>query len=409
MGQFARLLPDVGWDVTVLTSHAPASVALDRDGEAAIAERGTRIVRAWSPVSSVIKRGTPVAKTGIAGAVRRALVRTARSVMFPDREVLWVPGAIQAGRSVMRELHHDVVLATYSPASDLIVGKRLAAESRLPLVVDYRDLWSTVPLDLFASPLHRSAANRLERSIVRKASRVIAVAPAMAADLVRAHELAPEDAISITNGFDPADLGRVRDQRDADEPFRLMYTGTVHSHYNVEPFWRSLRALADAGVVTPSSFRVEFVGNLALEEPKRYGVDQFVDVKPFVARDQVFGHLARADALLVVETAGYYARSGYAAKVFDYVLTGKPVVGLVDLGGNTDTLLRAIGVGHTVATDDTAGLERVLREVIAAGRQPPRKIDPDAPPLRDFNRKHLVAALGKLLDDVASSEPRGRW
>jgi hypothetical protein len=30
-------------------------------------------------------------------------------------------------------------------------------------------------------------------------------------------------------------------------------------------------------------------------------------------------------------------------------------------------------------------------------------------PLRDFNRQHLVARLASVLDDVAATEPRGRW
>lgn len=407
MGQFARLLPDHGWDVTVLTGQPPASISLDTAAEAAIAKRA-RIVRTWSPASSVVKRGAPVAKKGVAGLVRNVVRTAAFAVVFPDRDVFWVPAAVRAGRRALRETHHDVVLATYGPGSNLLVGRALAASARLPLVVDFRDLWSTLPMPVFASPVHRAAAHRLEHSIVGRASRLLAVAPAMASDLARTHGMDAARAISITNGFDPLDAARVHDARTSG-PFRLMYTGTVHVHYDLEPFWLALRALADAGVISPASFRVEFVGNLSLDEPRRHGVEAFVDVSPFVAHDKVFDALARADALLVVETPGYYARYGYAAKVFDYVLTGKPVVGLVDHGGNTDSLLRAAGVAHCVDPKDSAGLERILRALVAAGRQPAKAVDPDAPPLREFNRRHLVAHLAEVLDEVVDSEPRGRW
>jgi len=407
MGQFARLLPEFGWDVTVLTGQAPANVALDRVAEDAIAQRA-RIVRAWSPANKVAKRGAPVAKTGLGGLVRKVARTAVVSVLFPDREILWVPSAVRAGRRAIREHHHDVVLATYGPASDLLVGRALAANASLPLVVDFRDLWSTLPMPVFATPMHRAAAHRIEQSIVRKASRLLAVAPAMARDLARTHGIADEDAISITNGFDPADSGRVHDARAAG-PYRLMYTGTVHVHYDLDPFWRALRSLSDARVITPDTFRVEFVGNLSPDEPQRHGVEAFVDRSSFVAHDKVFDALARADALLVVETPGYYARYGYAAKVFDYVLTGKPVVGLVDIGGNTETLLREAGVGHCVDPKDSQGLERVLRELVARGRQAATLVDIDVPPLRDFNRRHLVARLASVLDEVVDSEPRGRW
>jgi glycosyltransferase involved in cell wall biosynthesis len=407
MGQFARLLPDQGWDVTVLTADHAASVALDRESESEIAARAT-IVRAPSPASRLIKRGAPVAKRGLAGLVRKVARTAAVSVVFPDREVFWVPRAVRAGRDALRSMQHDIVLATYGPASNLLVGFSLAKTFGLPLVVDFRDLWSTLPMPVFASPLHRAAAHRLERAIVRKSSRLLAVAPAMAADLADTHGIEHARAISITNGFDPLDAARARDAKRTG-PFRLMYTGTVHVHYDLEPFWRALRALADAGGVSPASLRVEFVGNLSPAEPQRHGLADFVEISAFVPRAQVFDALARADALLVVETPGYYARNGYAAKVFDYVLTGKPVVGLVDPGSNTETLLRAAGLGHCVAPDDSAGLQRVLHELIAAGRQSPRSVNPDIPPLSAFNRRHLVAELARVLDDVVETEPRGRW
>jgi glycosyltransferase involved in cell wall biosynthesis len=408
MGQFARLLPDHHWDVTVVTGQ-PGANALDQESAAAIA-KCAQIVEAWSPTNRVLTRGSPVAKHGLRGAVRRLVRNAAVSLVFPDREVFWVPAAIRAARRVLRGERHDVVLATYGPASNLLVGRALASEFQLPLVVDFRDLWSTLPMPVFPTPLHRAAAHRLERAIVRKAARVLAVAPAMAEDLALEHGIDPRHAISITNGFDPADLEHVRDERPSGErPFRLMYTGTVHVHYNLEPFWRALRTLADAGDITPATFRVEFVGNLAVSEAARHGLQAFVEISSFVPHDQVFDALARADALLVVETPGYYARYGYAAKVFDYVLTGKPVVGLVDTGGNTHRLLTGAAVGHCVAPDDEAGLVRMLREVLRLKDAAPRSVKADAAPLREFNRRHLVAKLAEVLDDVVASEPRGRW
>lgn len=401
------MLPEHDWDVTVLTARTGDASALDRESENEIAKHA-EIVRAWSPVSKLVKRGAAVPKRGVAGLARKLLRKASASIAFPDREVFWVPGAIEAGRRALRERPHHLVFATYGPASNLLVGRALARAFSLPLIVDFRDLWSTLPMPVFATELHRAAALRIEREIVRKASRITAVAPAMAQDLAATHEIDPSRAISITNGFDPSDVLRVHDARSGG-PFRLMYCGTVHVHYDLEPFWRALRALADAGVVTPASFRVEFVGSLSTYEPKSHGVMDFIDISPLVPHAEVFGALARADALLMVETPGYYARYGYAAKVFDYVLTGKPVVALVDPGGNSDRLLRAAEVGHCVATNDSKGVEATLRRLIEQARPMPRRVDPDASPLREFNRKHLVAKLAAVFDEVVSAEPKGRW
>ena len=285
------------------------------------------------------------------------------SVLFPDREVMWVPGAIAAGRREMAKTRHDAVLATYGPGSALLVGRVLARMARVPLVVDFRDLWSTLPMPVFATPVRRWAASRLEHDIVKSASRVIAVSEGMVGELVATHRLDPRDAVAITNGFDPDDAARVVDKRDdVPRPFRLVYSGSVHAHYDLGPLWRAIRALADSDRIRPETFRIEFVGNLALGDARAAGVEAFVDTRPFVPHADIFDAFSRADALLVVETPGYYARNGYAAKVFDYLLTGKPVLALVDTGGNTHRLLRDAGVGRTVAPGDEAQLRAALGE-----------------------------------------------
>jgi glycosyltransferase involved in cell wall biosynthesis len=409
MGQFARLLPDHGWDVTVLTGRH-RSAALDAESLAAIAQRA-QIIEAWSPAARLAKRGQAVPKYGLLGAARRALRTAATSVVFPDREVFWVPSAIEAGRRRLAEQPHDVVIATYGPASNLLVGRALASAFRLPLVVDFRDLWSTLPMpNAFPSRFHRAAARRVEHAVVTKASRLLAVAPAMAEELASTHGIATEHAISITNGFDPADAARVHDERPVGRrPFRLIYTGTIHVHYNLTPLWGAVRALMATGEATPETLRLEFVGNLSESDVKRQGVEDFVQISPFVPHERVFDAFARADALLVVETPGYYARYGYAAKVFDYVLAGKPIIGLVEAGGNTATLLTQAGVGYCVEPHDEAGLTQVLRTVMKLKGAQPKRMNLDVPPLRDFNRDHLVGKLASVLDDVVTTEPRGRW
>lgn len=402
MGQFARWLPDFGWDVTVLTARKSSRAAIDG---VALAALGTevQVIETRAPTSMIDIRGSAVGSGGLRGGVRRALKVAMRSLLFPDREVLWVPGAIAAGRRALGTQRFDAVLATYGPASNLLVGHALARSAGIPLVLDFRDLWSTLPMPVFASAAHRLLARRVERWLVRDAAAVIGVAPAMAEHLVDVHGLPPDAGVSITNGFDPGDVAAAQDRRDLHDttrPFRLVYTGSLHEHYDREPLWAALRALAAGGKITPETFRVEIVGNLAASEPQRAGVSQFVEIHPFVPHAGVFDVLGRADAMLLFETPGYYATFGYAGKVFDYVLTGKPVLALVEAGGNTARLLASLGVGHFAAPGDVATTRAAIEAVLALRGAAPRPVDPEASPLRSYNRRHLTERLAGVLDSA---------
>jgi hypothetical protein len=404
MGQFARLLPDFDWDVTVLTAKHEGVDTLAVD---ALAGRA-RIIGTRSP-SKIVPRGLPTPKHGPAALARAAARTIVRSILFPDREILWVPGAIEAGRRVLDETPHDAVFATHGPGSNLIVGHWLARSRRLPLIVDFRDLWSTTTVSNFASSLHRVAARKLERAIVGDASRLVAVAPAMTDELVTSNGLDVRRGVTITNGFDPDDATRVHDARTRDAPFRLMYTGSVNMHYDFTSLWRALQAMADRGVIRPETFRVEFVGNLALSDVRAFGIEAFFDTKPFVAHSAVFDELARADALLVLETPGYYARYSYAAKVFDYLLTGKPVLALVEQGGNTARLLTAAGVGYFGHPDKQHEIESAIERLLPLRGKPPKHATSTDAPLVDFDRRNLTRTLAATLDEVVATEPRGRW
>src|SRR5205809_756468 len=121
MAQFAKRLPDHGWDVTVLTGKHADAVSLDNPALASLAER-VNIVRAWGPTSVVATRGRAAPRHGINAVIRRGLRTVVRSLMFPDREVLWMPAALAAGARALRETPHDAVLATYTPGTNLLIG-----------------------------------------------------------------------------------------------------------------------------------------------------------------------------------------------------------------------------------------------------------------------------------------------
>jgi glycosyltransferase involved in cell wall biosynthesis len=249
----------------------------------------------------------------------------------------------------------------------------------------------------------------MERRAVAAARRVVAVSGRMAAHLAERHRRRPEEFAAITNGFDPADLARVRDARDGPaRPFRLCYTGSVYGQYDLGPFLDALAGLAREGSVSPETFRAEFVGNFPPEEAARRGLADLVECRAHVAHAEVFEAFARADALLVIEAPGYWAEFSYAAKVFDYLLPGKPVLALVEPGGNSARLLEAAGLGRIAHPADRAAIRAALLELLKLKGAPPRAVDISQPPWRDFDRRLLTERLAAVLTAAAAPDQRRR-
>jgi glycosyltransferase involved in cell wall biosynthesis len=382
----------------VLTASVTGVAAVDSDSLSALPPSVT-VVRSHCPLGGATQRGAPNPERGSRRVLRELGRRLSRLIFVPDRQVLWAPGAVRAGMRALRENQHEVVVASHGPGTSLIVGRRLAALAGLPLVVDFRDLWADLVTGDFPTRWHRAAAERWERAAVAASRKVVAVSAGMAEHLARRHGRSSEDVVAIPNGFDPADAELVADTRKPGErPFRLCYLGSVYGAYDFGPFFEALAGLARDGRVTAATLRVEFVGNLSPEVPRRYGIEQLVEIGPFVPHRRILEVLGRADAHLVLENPIYWSQLSYPAKVFDYLLTGKPILSLVVADGNSGRLVREAGVGVVVAPDDSEGIARALLGLMARKGEQPRPVHVERPPLLAHNRRHLARRMAGVLD-----------
>ena len=406
VGQFAKYLPEFGWQPTILTVPFSSSTAVDLRAVNELPD-AVDVLRAYCPVDRAVPRGSGGPRRGLKGALNRVARGVTRFSSLPDRQVLWYPRAMRAGREALQAKAHDAVLATYRPATNFLVGARLARAFRLPLVLDYRDLWSDNPLIPWASPFHHWICRYLECKWVRQAAKMIGVSPGMQRFLAERHGRPPEDVFNVTNGFDPVDVTKVQDRRDGNDakrPFRLCYTGSVYGPYKLETFAHAVRDLAAKGTLTPETFRIQFIGKLSPDEPHLWGIPEFVDACPPVAHHEVFEALATADAMLMIEAPGYWAEYSYAVKIFDYLLTGKPVLGLVEAHGNSGRLLQSTGVGYVAHPYDRTAIAETITRLIATKGSVPHPVDIDREPLHAFNRRVLTERLAEVLDAAVAGQ-----
>lgn len=411
LAAFARLLPEFGWAVTVLTAPQQGRAALD-PGPLSELSPEVRVVRAYCPFARLGVRGHQRSRGGVAGRGARLARSAARLAFFPDREVFWSEFAVRRAERLVREEHHDVVLASYGPGSNALAGARIARRHGLPLVLDYRDLWSDLPFAEHATGAHVAALRALEDRIARTASHITTVSPGMTDHMRRRFARDEREVTTIVNGFDDRDVARVRDARSSGErPFELLYTGAVYGPYDFGPFFRALARLKLDGTIDRDRLRMRFVGNMSVDEPARHGVEDICVVEPFVPRAEVFEMMARADGLVAIEGGGYWARFGYPVKLFDYVLTGKPILGLVEPGGNSARLLDELDQRHVARPDDEVGIANAITRILRTKGAAPRAVAPQGPPLSAFRRRTSIEKLALVLESTArAGGPRtGAW
>lgn len=399
-GQFAKYLPRFGWQPLVLTVRLPQSARVD---ELALKELtpDTQILRPISLDPLVGVRGLKydTAKTGRSKA---ELLRSLASWIFvPDRQVLWLPSALISALLAIRRTGCALIFTTFGPASNLVLGFCLKKLTKKPLVIDFRDLWSDHPLVSYPTFAHHRIHEYLEKSVFKEADRAVVISEAMAEHFSTKYPTESRKLVLIPNGYDPDRLVQVEGAKVNSSQFVISYVGSLYRHQTLKPFADALVELAHEGKITPSNFVLNVVGNLSEDFVREYRLNGLCTLQPFIPHTQAISVMATSHALLLFENEEYSARYGYAGKLFDYLLVGRPILALTPSWSNSAQLIKRANAGTVVNPDDVEGIKTALCLLMQRWRSGTLTIQPDHSVIAGFDRRLLTKKLAETLDEVA--------
>lgn len=385
MGRFAELLPEFGWEPTVI---APGRTPHELDPELNRLEG--RVIRAPSIELSRLGSALPTARSAnprAAEATGRSLrtgLRTAahRFVFFPDAQIGWYPGALLAGARALRNDSFDAIYSSSNPITAHLVARTLCGRARLPWVAEFRDPWSDrLPAD---HPYRRRAA-ALIQNLGASATRVIVPTPT----LVSYYEQRWGRQVDLVqNGHD-------LDQPIAAPPERPTVTH-VGSYYpgrqSFLALWRALAVMVAEGRDPPL---VRFVGELPQEiseQLREFGLEHLVEATGFVPHAEAMRMMLSSSMLIASGFAGTgpTSRGVIPAKLFEYLASGLPILYLGHRADDAALILAEQPGCYVIDSDDVVGVAAALREGLAGGRHD-RSVSA-------MSRRARTAELAAILD-----------
>jgi glycosyltransferase involved in cell wall biosynthesis len=311
---------------------------------------------------------------------------------------------------------------------------RLARRSGLPLILDFRDHWSQWCHNANPTWLHYARKLRAERECILGASAVIGVTRQLVRDLQRAHrEADPAKFHVLPNGFD-ADLAATpAAPRGPGEPFIIGYVGSFYYSPEMrasvmEPWWRkaprhwlqysprqedwlyrsphfffrALRQLLDGRPDLKGRVKVRFAGDRAEwldQQVAAFGLQDVVEHLGRLPHRACLEFEAGCDALLVTSMKVAEGRDYcIAGKTFEYLATGRPILGIVTEGEQRDFLLSS-GAALVANADDTGECAKAIERVIAGQFVP----SPNMPFLQAFHRREMGRHMARVVGDVAGA------
>jgi len=244
---------------------------------------------------------------------------------------------------------------------------------RIPFVLEVRDLWPQVLIDMGGKSPDSASVRflaSLERRLYRGASRVVVAAPG-AVDYVAERGADRDRVLLAPNGTRPPDLSglpTVSEARRTEglpaDKFVVAYTG---AHGTANSLHTLVEAAAELQRTDPGRFLVLLVGD-GMEKPallERAAGNPAMELRDPVPKTELPMLLHGCDALALTLLDVPVFRYGVAPrKLCDYYAASKPVV--VNVAGAVSAEVEEHGCGVTAPPEDSAALADAIRRLAAA-------------------------------------------
>ena len=386
LSEMARYWASGGDEVTVLTgmpNHPTGIVPKEYQGKLRLVEHvdGYRVVRVWTYA------------TPNQGFIKKTLGHLSFMVSGP------LLGLGRLGSC-------DVVVVSSPTFFSIFSALFVAALKRVPVVIDVRDLWPAifVELGVLKNRLLIGLLEKLEMWSYHRAAAVVTVSSGFTDNLI-SRGVPTEKVKTVRNGVDPELFGmdvsseKTRELLAPPQRVVVLYVGAHGISHGLDYVLDAAASLREAAI------HFAFVGEgseraALLRKKSALGLTN-VTMLGGVPRTEVPSLLAAADICLVPLRDVPLFTTFIPSKIFEFLAAGKAVVGAVS--GEAAEILSDAGA-LVVPPADVKALASAISALAAdperrarMGLQGRRYVE------RSFDRRALAAAFRSVLEDVSGT------
>jgi glycosyltransferase involved in cell wall biosynthesis len=428
--QFIEYLGDAGWAPEVLTVEEGAYPNRDPSLLRAIPDAVTvHRTAAFDPLALYQRLnggdGLPAGSLGRSASLMERAARWIRANVFiPDARVGWWPFAHVRGKELLDSGRFDAILSSGAPHSVHLAGRSLARATELPWVADLHDPWTDISYynDFPHTAWARKLDERLERSVLSDAHVVTTVSPSWA-ELFRS-KVDGHYAV-VENGFDARDFALVHPdgptvsegsalaevhgpsaEAPAERSFVLAHVGKLYASRNPTAVWDAIAALDEEGAIPDLTIRlIGTVDPAVTRAIADRGLEHRVDRVPFIPHAEAIREMAAASLLLLVIEPFAQARGMITSKLYEYLASGRPVIGVGPPDGDAAALLDDHDAGQVVDWNDARSAKEMIRSHYDAWTEGPPAPGADWDDIQDRNRETQAHRMADALTHAC----RVRW
>lgn len=410
--KMCKYLPSFGWQPVVYTPLNPALTATDSTLAEEIPDEAEIIRRPIIEPGQFARKAVSAQVTPINGQKKTLKQRLAMWIrgncFIPDPRVLWVRPSVRFLCRYLKEHPVDAIVSTGPPHSMHLIAKAVSRRMGLPWAADFRDPWTRMFYfkHLCLSPWAELRHVKMELSVLDSATRVVAVSPLVQDDF---RQVTSTPVELITNGFDSSDFENAESHDCGHDGFTLVHAGLFAADGNPIALWEAAGELASQNEGFRRDFRLVLCGKTDTEVLRSIsgaGLRDNTENLGYLDHRAAVAMMKSASVLMLPLRREPEYMATIPGKLFEYLASRRPVIGIGQKDGAMARILAATGAGETFEWDEKENMKAWLLSMYGVWKVGGLK--DNTADLSAYTRKSLAGRYAALLDDMTFSESVGK-
>ncbi len=409
ISRFVKYLLKSGWQVVILTSKK-AEAGMTGEPDDPILNKCTIYRSNIIEPTGLVSSGNKNSKTSSPSIFyqknkpwKSKLAVWARlNLMVPDAKFTWKWFAVSLGKKIIKKENPDLILSTSPPPTTNLIAQKLADWSGLPWIADFRDPWTNIyyyddnPQNGWAKKKNK----KLEASILQRTDKVTLVNNGF---FPEHEEDIAEKSTVIPNGFDPDHIIETKEVESPDSKFTIRYFGSLKANQYPTAFMKALEAIGKVHPKKAKNIAFDFYGSIdPTIKNKIREASPLIEThfRGFIPHEEMMKLVNKSGLLLLTIGRTKNSKFGLSTKVFEYMISGQPVLGIGPVDGAASELVSKTNIGQFFDHEDATGVTKFILKIYEAAQNNEKIFTPSQEAIEEYNFRHLTNRLEQIMDSL---------
>jgi len=400
--KFVKYLPEFNIEPVVYCPSNPSYPIIDSSLASEVSDEVTVLKQSikepykyagfLSKESKIISKGI-IPENKKQGFIQKLMLYVRGNFFIPDARKGWIKPSVRYLSTYISDYKIDTIITTGPPHSLHLIGLQLKDLHGVEWVADFRDPWTSIGYHkkLKLTKSSQKKHKNLEKKVLTTADKIIVTSNNTKKEF---KQLTEQPITVITNGYDVSKTAVIT----RDLKFTLSHIGSFLSERNPEILWKVLQDLRNEDDGFKSDFELKLIGAVSdsvLKSICNYGLNDCLDNVGYVSHSKALVFQKQTQLLLLVEIDSEETKAIIPGKIFEYMVSERPIVAIGPTGSDVESILKETNTGSYFNYDDYDALKTTFKthyNVFKMGDLKTQAIG-----LQKYSRRNLTKSLADLL------------